>query len=384
VPAVSTTIFHRRRAERFAQLLDEANGGRRHHVRSAVDDDLAELVAVGNRVSALQRSVDVQVDPEFRVGLRAMLVAAAEREAMGASGDGQVTIDLEAFRAAAQAGARPAPTARRLRTRGAIIVGVACGAIAVSGMSAASENAVPGDALYGVKRSTERAQLALASSDLTKGQLFLDFAGTRLEEARAVDDAGGAFVRVLSDMDANTTQGVRLLTTTAIQRRDPAALDAISAFLKSQRPAITDMMVESPVAEFDRAAESAKLLATIDERVSELRASLICGEGEAPGSDALGPLPFACATPSGTTDGETDAGPAGEPATAPGNARPEKSDPARQPAAGRDAGTTPASPAAPGATADSPAPSHPADPGSSDSDGGLVDQIGELLGGLLD
>ncbi len=80
---MSTTIFYRRRAERFAQLLDEANGGRRHHVRSAVDDDLAELVAVGHRVSALQRSVDVQVDPEFRVGLRAMLVAAAERESMG-------------------------------------------------------------------------------------------------------------------------------------------------------------------------------------------------------------------------------------------------------------------------------------------------------------
>ena len=48
--------------------------------------------------------------------------------------------------------------------------------MAVSGMSAASENAMPGDALYGVKRSTERAQLALASSEVNRGQLFLDFA----------------------------------------------------------------------------------------------------------------------------------------------------------------------------------------------------------------
>ena len=97
-----------------------------------------------------------------------MLVAAAERESMDGVGDCHATIDLQAFRAAAQAGTRPTRNARRLRTRGAIIVGVACGAIAVSGMSAASENAVPGDALYGVKRSTERAQLELASSDLVR------------------------------------------------------------------------------------------------------------------------------------------------------------------------------------------------------------------------
>ena len=74
-------------------------------------------------------------------------------------------------------------------------------------MSAASENAVPGDALYGVKRSTERAQLALASSDLTRGQLFLDFARNRLAEARRRQGDSDGFAGVLDDMDANTTAG---------------------------------------------------------------------------------------------------------------------------------------------------------------------------------
>ena len=163
-------------------------------MRSAVDDDLAELVAVGHRVSALQRSVDVEVDPEFRIGLRAMLVAAAEREGIGASATARPTDRPRGVPGRRQARrTQPTRTARRLRTRGAILAGVAVGAIAVSGMSAASENAVPGDALYGVKRSTERAQLALASSDLTKGQLFLDFARTRLAEAQAVSGDSDGF-----------------------------------------------------------------------------------------------------------------------------------------------------------------------------------------------
>jgi hypothetical protein len=377
---VSTTIFYRRRAERFAQLLDEANGGRRHHVRSAVDDDLAELVAVGHRVSALQRSVDVQVDPEFRVGLRAMLVAAAERESMGAVGDGQATIDLEAFRAAAQAGPRPTRSARRLRTRGAIIVGVACGAIAVSGMSAASENAVPGDALYGVKRSTERAQLALASSDLTKGQLFLDFASTRVEEARELGDEKSGFSRVLDDMDANTTQGVRLLTTTAIQRRDPAALDAIAAFLERQRAAVSDITAKSTGTELARANVSQDLLARVQQRVADLRESLKCDKGTSPRIDAIGPLPFECATAGAA---KTDSGPADTPAQEQGKVRPEKSDPARKPATG-DSTTSTTQTQPNGGAATAPSPTQPADPAATDGEGGLVDDIGELLGGLLD
>ena len=374
---MSTTIFYRRRAERFAQLLDEANGGRRHHVRSAVDDDLAELVAVGHRVSALQRSVDVQVDPEFRVGLRAMLVAAADRESMGAVGDGQATIDLEAFRAAAKVGTQPTRTARRLRTRGAIIAGVACGAIAVSGISAASDGAVPGDALYGVKRSTERAQLALASSDLTKGQLFLDFASTRQAEAEAVNRTDG-FIRVLDDMDVNTRQGVKLLTTTAIARRDPGALDAVSAFLKHQRPEVAAMVGGADVADYQRATESHDLLVKIEQRVTDLRKSLTCNEGVSPKSDAIGPLPFDCAVAGAAT---TDSGPADTPAQEQGTVRPEKSDPAREPAT-TDTRTAPAAPTGDASTA--PSPTQPADPAATDGEGGLVDDIGELLGGLLD
>ena len=369
---MNSVLFDRRRAERFAQLLDEANGGRRHHVRSPVDNDLADLVAVGHRVSALKHSVDIDVDPEFRVGLRAMLVAAAEREGIGAVADTGETVDLEAFRAAAADG--PKRRARRLRTRGAILAGVAVGAIAVSGMSAASENAVPGDALYGVKLSTERAQLALASSDLSKGQLFLDFASNRLAEAQAVGDSSG-FARALDDMDANTTEGVKLLTTTAMERHDPAALDAIAAFLAAQQKGVEGLLDHATGAHHTRALASLGLLASVEKRADELRDSLDCGDAASPGADALGPLPAPCASTNAPADSPTTRSQPGGNTGGTSNDRPEKTDP--RPAASG----TPA-PGPSGASSATPTPSTaPTEPAEG---GNLLDDLGKLLGGLLD
>ncbi|GAA1887613.1 DUF5667 domain-containing protein [Asanoa iriomotensis] len=320
-------------------------------------------------MSALKHSVDVDVDPEFRMGLRAMLVAAAEREGIGNIADTGATVDLQAFRAAATA---PKQRARRLRTRGAILAGVAVGAIAISGMSAASENAVPGDALYGVKRSTERAQLALASSDLSKGQLFLDFARNRLDEANAVRESDG-FANALDDMDANTTEGVRLLTTTATQRHETAALDAIDAFLKHQRTEVGDLMGTTTGARQKRAMDSVGLLLSVEKRSDELRRGLECG-ADSKGSDALGPLPGSCPAGSAPADG-----PAGK--SQPGNGRsneevrPEKTDP--QPGtSGAPAGTGSADRVAP-----SPAPGTPT-PTPSKS-GNIVEDLGDLLGGIV-
>ena len=270
---MDSDLFSRRRAARFAQLLDEANGGRRHHVRSRTDDRLTALVAVGQRLVA--ERPDVEVDAEFRTGIRAMLVATAEREASRGSLLGAVT-------------------ARQIRARGAILVGIAAGAVAVSGISAASEDAVPGDALYGMKRSTERAQLALTSSDLSRGQLFLDFARTRLDEAGTLRGDLAGFSAVLDDMDGDTRQGVRLLTTTAAQRSDPAGLDAVNTFVTGQRKAVGGLLDGASRAERDRTRRSLALLDAIRKRSDALRAAISCGLPAPVGSDALGPAPATC------------------------------------------------------------------------------------------
>ncbi|MEV4660532.1 DUF5667 domain-containing protein [Micromonospora echinofusca] len=285
---MDSNLFSRRRAERFAQLLDEANGGRRHHVRSRADDQLTALVAVGRRLAVAPPAVEV--DPEFRTGLRAMLLATAEREGIGAPAEPSSRRSADTGRSRLL----PAVTARRARARGAILVGVAAGAVALSGISAASENAVPGDALYGMKRSTERAQLALASSDVSRGQLFLDFARTRLAEAAALRGDEDGFSAVLDDMDADTRQGVRLLTTAAAQRSDPAALDAINSFLTGQRRAVGGLLDDAGRADRERTRRSLALLDAARKRSDALRAAIACGLPAPAGSDALGPAPASC------------------------------------------------------------------------------------------
>jgi hypothetical protein len=283
---VDSDLFSRRRAERFAQLLDEANGGRRHHVRSRADDDLTALVALGRRLAADRPAVTA--DTDFRTGLRAMLVATAEREGIGNPAK------AEPAGAGTRGSFLPAITARRARARGAILVGVAAGAVALSGISAASENAVPGDALYGMKRSTERAQLALASSDLSRGQLFLDFARTRLDEAADLHGDRIGFGAVLDDMDADTRQGVRLLTTVAAQRSDPAGLDAVNTFLTGQRRAVSGLLDRTDHVERDRTRRSLALLDAIGRRSDALRAAIACDLPAPVASDALGPAPTSC------------------------------------------------------------------------------------------
>ncbi len=332
---MGSRILYRQRAERFAQLLDEANGGRRHHVRTRVDDDLADLVTLGQGLRTADMSTGI--NPDFRADLRAMLVAAAEREGIGAtSGTGPM----------AEHDARPTgsqPPARTLlrpvlgvprsgirgrgaRARGVILAGVAAGAIAVSGMSAASENAIPGDALYGVKRSTERAQLALASSDLSRGQLFLDFARTRLAEAKAVRGDSVGFTAVLNDMDADTRQGIKLLTASAVARRDTAVLDAIGSFLNSQRQQVTELLTGASRAERERADGSLALLDSIRRRADGLRIVLACDLDPAPRADALGPIPHtACLKIGGQSGTPQDEQTGGRPVDQP---HPERNDPA--------------------------------------------------------
>ncbi|QOC90176.1 DUF5667 domain-containing protein [Micromonospora craniellae] len=285
---MDNALFSRRRTERFAQLLDEANGGLRHHVRSRADDQLAPLVALSRQLGA--NPPNAEVDPEFRTGLRAMLLATADREGIG------TTVAGPAERAATGRGSLlPAVTARRARARGAILVGIAAGAIAVSGISAASENAVPGDALYGMKRSTERAQLALASSEISRGQLFLDFARTRMAEASSLRGDRPGYRGVLDDMDVATRQGVSLLTGAAVRHADPAALNTVEAFLTGQRRTLDALTERGSRADQERTARSLVLLDLVAERTEALRAAIACGRSAGTASDDLGPTPGACA-----------------------------------------------------------------------------------------
>ncbi|BEL11208.1 DUF5667 domain-containing protein [Actinoplanes sichuanensis] len=275
-----------RSAERFAELLDDG-GARRHHSRGQADEEMNRLVAISNRLSTARPGAPV--DSEFRVGLRAMLVATAERDGIGRSAP---EADPEP---AAEPAARRPLFGRRIRARGAIVIGVAAGAMAVSGISAASESASPGEMLYSVKRQTERAQLAIAGSDVTRGQLSLDFARTRLNEAMAMSGDSSDFALVLDDMDADTRKGVRLLTTSAVSQQDTKPLATLDDFVDDQRTTFTPALERLSTPNRDRATQSLGLLEDVVKRAETLRSGLGCDKVTPVGTDALGPRLRDCA-----------------------------------------------------------------------------------------
>lgn len=371
-------FLDRRSAERFAELLDETTGPR-HHSRGPADEQLAELVAIGSSLSAAKPGV--RVDPEFRAGLRAMLVATAERDGIGRTA---TAVENEPVTGNAARGrvVLLGRGGRRIRARGAIVLGVAAGAMAVSGISAASENASPGDALYGVKRSTEKAQLAMAGSDVNRGQLSLDFARTRLAEAVAMPGGDAGFAGVLDDMDADTRKGVRLLTTSAVARRDTKPLATVDDFVGRQRRTLLPVLDRLGPAGRERALTSLSLLDMAGQRTGDLREGLTCSPVTENGSDPLGPILRSCRASADSPATSRQPGQSGKSSTRPGKeakVNPQRTDPATAPDPG--AGTAPGRPGAstgPGLAPLSDTPSQAGTP----SDGG-TDQNGDVLGGLL-
>ena len=350
VTVLSKTVLARRRAARYAQLLDEAAGGRRHHVRSSADSDLTELVALSHRVSRLPLAVEV--DPAFRSGLRANLMARIERDGIGVTAR-ETEPDTAPRR-------RLSDLLPSTRVRGAMIVTLAAGTLAVSGVSAASGDAIPGDTLYGVKRSTEKAKLTLATNEISRGQLHLAFARKRLGEAQAIRNDPAALRAVMDEMDRDVRQGTKLLTVIAIQRGDAAGLQAVEQFVAGQRPELAAFATRLGGPSRTRANESLRLLDDVGRRASALRTNVACPDTPSQ-IDALGAVPRACAHAAGPA-----AGPADE-------AAPQ--------ATPRPTGNGVAPAGAP--SADTPAieSSSPSAPPSGEPDPGLIDKVVEgLLG----
>jgi Domain of unknown function (DUF5667) len=277
---VNPPVFDRGRSERFAELLDDADGRRRRHRYSSLDTGLASHVRLIRRIESIPPSPDA--GPEFRDGLRAMIMAKIAREGIGATAKQAVPPG------------RAATPGRRVgagKARTAMLLGAVGGAVLLSGVSVASTHALPGNPLYQVKRSSERAQLALAGSDITRGQLYLQFAIGRLIEAEQVDKAmldEAMLAEVFADMNAETQQGSKVLTGVAVQKGDPAMLNALLDFVRHQRTRILNLHLSQAGTPLVQA--SLQLLDAVELRANALSSSLQrgCDVGSI---DSLGPVP---------------------------------------------------------------------------------------------
>jgi hypothetical protein len=272
--------------------------------RAAVRDREDALVA---RLQALGTAVDGEPDPAFRAATRQRLVA------MAAVRTPEQQAERPSFwRRLLVARADDAPPAR---WRGRLTAGLATAALTVTAVAtlvAVSTGAHPGDVLYGLKRGTEQTQLALAGD--SRGQTLLDFAGTRLQEVRALGPDGDAALAVstLRTMDQQTTDGAAWLTRRAVQTRSSAPVRDLTTWTATQRAGVADLQSAVPPGARDAAAASLDLLDRVDARAAALVPALDCSSGPAVrGSDALGPLPVTCApvsAPAGAGPGSGTSG----------------------------------------------------------------------------
>lgn len=235
----------RRRAEEFHRLVEH---GSTDGLRASRDADL--LVTVG----ALRRAAEPhEARPEFVRDLRARLMAAAAET-------------LPAAAAPAPAVAR-VPDRRRER-RLAVAVGGFALVSAASSMAVAAQSALPGDALYPLKRAIENIETGLRSDDV-RGTLLLENAGDRLAEVSALAREGGDgadIARTLDDFTAQFDQASDLLL-------DDFAADGRADSIQQLRDFAADSVAELERLQSLVPAEARPALITAATTVSEIDAT---------------------------------------------------------------------------------------------------------------
>jgi hypothetical protein len=284
---MSLSGFDRKRVERFSEFIETANGPRTHR-RTSVDDDPSSLTRLTHRLRDLPMQAP---NAEFSSALRSFLVATAERDGVGRTA---AAVDHDAAPSAGSpALAGKTQVVRQVSARGssrarlAVLAGVAAGAIVLSGVSAASTGALPGDPLYSVKRSTEKAQLALAGSDASRGRLYLEFARSRLTEANQVNDPSKVSA-VLADMDSEMTQGVTLVLDAVVAGTDSSGMSTLKTFVTNQQTALTQLQGTASPSDL---AHSSDLLDRISGRIAVINHALAAHCTSFPTADSLGPKP---------------------------------------------------------------------------------------------
>lgn len=296
----------RRRAEEFARLLESdgpalPHSRERAHASGVSTETFGELLGVTERLHDLGEQMNAAATPsaDWRDATRRRLMAVAADEGIGSTARHRASAsvpDTERPPVLDEMFPRRPRGGRRL----AIVTALLTGTVAVSGVSAASGDALPGDTLYNVKRSTERAQLALAGDQLGRAQLHLEFASTRIEEAGALDDESDA-ANALNDAAGELHSGAALLGELAVENGEAAPLDYIDLFTNEHRWTLEEL-VSGLDGEAAQAGE--ELLALVESaalRSVELREALDCTEAGGP-SDRLGPIPGQCDTAENTVE----------------------------------------------------------------------------------
>lgn len=253
-----TAMFSvRRRTEEFAVALD-GNAD-----VTALHPELRELVGVA---TGLRQHAGSLPRPEFVASLRERLMVEADTVLTASNASLALPIRTRGRRE------------RRMVAAAAAVVLVG----GTAGMAAAAQEALPGEALYPVKRGIERAQAGLSATPAGKGRDLLGQADDRLGEVQgllASDDLGSA-PQVPVTLDAfaqQATEGAELMMDSYRQSRDPAMIADLRSFTVSAVGMLEELAVVAPESTQSDLASAAMTLRDIDARATEMCGA--CAEG---------------------------------------------------------------------------------------------------------
>jgi hypothetical protein len=252
--------------ERFALLLD--GGG---VATAAADPAMRSMVLLAGSLRAAGNTLGPpRLDADARAAMRQRLVAVATVQAV----DG-VTAPRTSSAVKVSVGTRKWLAA---------LAGTAAIATSVSGVAVAASRSLPGDPFYGVKKATEAVQLWTAQGDLAKGKRHLEFARTRLAEARNLPSNSSHLASTLSEMNSQTTQGSRELIAAYQSSKSPAALDDLTTFSEQQYAGLTQLAPTLPPTLRAQDMASIGLLQTVVTQVRTVAHGrcILCGAGKSP------------------------------------------------------------------------------------------------------
>lgn len=217
------------------------------------------------RLAALARSLETwrpPINPGFRARLRGTLLEEARRG-----------------RRIRRLASRADEWRRSLRV--VLATGVAVVVLGSSGaVLAAARGALPGQALYGVKRWQERRELLTTFGDGRKGIKLLAMARARLFEVQDLLHAGVArgalYSSTLNDMDAITVEGATRLTRAYAGRHDRGLVERLRGFAEQQWLDLSGLAERLPAEARPQARDSIELASRVGAQARDILAGCPC------------------------------------------------------------------------------------------------------------
>ena len=254
--------------------------------------DEALLTALAARLRGMARSVEPRAD--FRSSLRTSLVMEASTA---------LVPDEQAL--------QPARFTRVVpRRRLAIVTAFVAASLGLGSMASASASALPGEALYPVKRATERVELTFHRGLADRGAFQLELAERRLDEARELSARGPEYADLAAEsvreFEEAAAAGTADLVAAFREDHSRSSMVVLNRFTERTEDVLAGLSSQLP-AEATVALDQARdQLDTIANRSEDLCPS--CGDGSddgaTPPADSGGP-----ATPGPEPEPEPEAPP---------------------------------------------------------------------------